>query len=202
MRSAWFWRLVDSALKSRLATPLFFMLFAEEIRRDTLAIQAFRLSTPVQPRLVRGLSEGKKRIYLAEGFVPVIKIRHSSNQREPDANQFIVDTIREGGGALASFLAGQELNASKPYWTPAYSRERVAAINVLLRAEPETFLIWVAPTDDGTVEVVDGNHRLRVAQIRGLTEIRVIFFLNVPSIDWKAPRSIFLNRLIDCPKNH
>lgn len=196
----WFWALIDRALRSRLAVPLFFLLLVEGIRRDTRAIQAFRLSTPVQPRLVSWLSEGKKRISLAEGFVPVKKIRHSSNQREPDADQFIVDAIREGGDSLASFLAGQELNTSKPYWTAAHSRERVAAINVLLQAEPETIVIWVAPTDDGQVEVVDGNHRLRVAQIRGLTEMKVIFFVNVPSIDWATPRLIFLNRLIDRDK--
>ena len=198
----WFWTLIDRALRTRLAVPIFFLLLAKEISRDTRAIQAFRLSTPVQPRLVNGLSEGKKRISLGEGFLPLARIRHSSTQRAPDADQFLVDAILEGGDAVDSFLACQELDPSKPYWTAAYSRQRVAAINVLRQADPESFVIWVTPADNGLFEVIDGNHRLRLAQIWGLTDMKVIFFLNIPSIDWNAPRSIFLNRLIDCPKNH
>ncbi len=198
----WFWALIDRALRSRLAVPLFFLLAVEEVRRDKRAIQAFRLSTTVQPRLVNGVSTGKKRISLAEGFVPVVRIRHSSNQRGPDADQLIVDAILEGGDSLDSFLARQELCPSKPYWTAAHSRERVAAINVLLEADPESLVIWVTPTDDGEVEVIDGNHRLRFAQIRGATEMKVVFFLNDTSIDWGAPRSFFLNRLADRRSNH
>jgi len=198
----WFWALSDRALRTRLAVPLFFLLLVEEIRRDTGAIQPFRLSTPVRPRLVNGLSEGKKRISLAEGFAPVAGIRHTSTQSGPNADQRIVDAILEGRDALDSFLARQELDPSKPYWTAAYSRERVAATHVLLRADAESLAISVTPTDNGQIEVIDGNHRLRLAQIRGLTEMKVIFFLNIPSIDWKAPRSIFLNRLVDRRKNH
>ena len=197
----WFWALIDRFLRTRLGRPLFFYLLVEEIQRDIRAIQAFRLSTQVWPRLVNGLREEKKRISLAEGFVPVVGIRNSSTQSGPNADQLIVDAILEGGDALGSFLARQELDASKPYWTAAYSNERVAAINVLRRVDPKSFVIWVTPADNGEVEVIDGNHRLRLVQISGLTEMKVIFFLNVPSIDWRAPRSIFLNRLVNCRKN-
>ena len=197
-----FWALIDRALRTRLAHPFFFLLLVEEIQRDIRAIQAFRLSTQVRPRLVNGLREGRKRISLAEGFVPVAGIRNTSTQSGPNADQLIVDAILEGRDALGSFLARQELDPSKPYWTAAYSNERVAATNVLSRVDPKSFVIWVTPADNGEVEVIDGNHRLRLAQISGLTEIKVIFFLNIPSIDWKAPRSIFLNRLVDRRKDH
>jgi hypothetical protein len=181
------WSLVDHVLRTRLARPLFFFLLRSEIRRDKRAIQAVNPSKEVRPRLVIGLGETKGRISLGEGFVPVSRIRHSASHRNPDAPQFLIDAILDGDDSLESFLALQESSLSWPYWTAETWRQRVAAIRVLLQVDPERFEIWVAPTGDGHFEVLDGNHRLRLARIRGLIEMKVIFFLNIPSIDWTAP---------------
>jgi hypothetical protein len=196
------WSLVDHVLRSRLAQPSFFFLLRSEIRRDKRAIQAVNPSKKVRPRLVIGLSETKRRICLGEGFAPVSRIRHSPSVRNPDAPQFLIDAILDGDDSLESFLALKESGLSTPVWTAETSRQRVAAIRVLLQVDPERFEIWVTSTGDGHFEVLDGNHRLRLARIRGLIEMKVIFFLKSPTIDWTAPRSIFLNRLIDRRKNH
>jgi hypothetical protein len=197
-----FWVLINHALRTRPASSLFFLLLRSEIRRSTRAIKAVDPSIVAKPILVTGLSETKRRIYLGEGFVPVSRVRHTSNQRDLDAPQFLIDAILEGGDALESFLTRQESNPCKPYWTTEYSKQRLASTRALQQIDPQNFVIWVAPTDNGHFEVIDGNHRLRLAYIRGLIEIKVIFFLNSPSIDWANPRSFFLNRLIDLRKNH
>jgi hypothetical protein len=194
------WVRVDYALRTRFASHLFFILLRREIRHYRNAIKAVRPSTAVRPRLVPAVNETRRRISLGEGLVPVSIMRNSFSQRDTDADQFLIDAILEGGDGLESFLTRQELNPSKPRWTPDYSKERVAVIRTLLHADAEDFVIWVMPTDDGHFCIIDCNHRFRLAQIRRLRVMKVIFFLPIPSIDWSKPRSFFLDRLIGVRK--
>jgi hypothetical protein len=172
------------------------MLLGSEIRHCRNAIEAVSQSTVVTPRIVNGLGESKKRISLGEGFVPVSRIRHSPGLGEPDATQFLIDAILEGPDATRSFLS-----RSMPNETAAQGAKRVAVVKNLMQADPEGFIIWVAPTDDLQFEVLDGNHRLRLAQIWNLKEMKVTFFVNIPSLDWSRPSSFFLGRLVDSRKS-
>ena len=189
------WGVVDGFLRTRPAHLLFFALLSSEIRRSARAIKFVSPSTQTKPRLVMGLSENKRRISLGEGRVPISLIKHNHTRRTRAADQLIVDAFLESRDALELFLHQQESNRSKPYWDVEYSQLRVGTVERLLQVNTQDFVIWVIPSENGYFEVIDGDHRLRIARIRGLEEIRVVFFLAVPSIDWGSPKSTFLTRL-------
>jgi hypothetical protein len=199
----WFWRFVDRALRTRAAAPWFFVLYRSEI---SSALDSLRAAFPLlvltrrlkrTPNFKHHINRNRSRLCIsAETRFAVSEIQFDHDRRNPDADQFLVDAVRLGGKPLRDFLSRQETNPAKPYWTPEYSKSRVAAVKALLRANPRDFVISVGLTDKKEVLIIDGHHRLRVAQLRGVGEITVVFGVRgIPTIDWDNPRTFFLGRL-------
>ncbi len=192
-------------LRSRAASPLFFLLNQSEVSKASKLIKAVFPSV-VQKRQLQGAPSFKadyprnrRRLALTPQIrLNVAAIQFNPDRRDVRSDQFLVDAFLSGGKTLREFLARQESDATKPYWTPEYSRARVSAVKSLLTAPPENFVILVGLTDQEDLIVLDGHHRVRVAQLGGCAEIAAVLGIpGVPTVDWDNPRLFFLNKLIN-----
>ena len=196
------WDLVDRALRARPARLLFIVLFLPEILECRRAIKKVSPTTVITPRIVNGHGEWKKRICLGTGKIATALIRHNHTRRGPDADQLIVDATNESADTFQSFSLRQQANHAKPYWTEDYGAQRAVIAKQLMEVPTEHFVIWVTPDTDGSFEVIDGDHRLRIAEIRGDNEMNVMFFIKGFSIDWNKPSGVFLGKFLDRKRQH
>jgi ParB-like nuclease domain len=197
--------LIDYGLRTKVLSPLFFLLFLREIRAALKVTQLMAVPIETKPRLnwsphdTRHHPRRRRRIVISDVvIVPISTIRFHPERRDADADQLLVDEVLARGQSLKAFLSRQEANPTKHYWTGEYSKDRVGAIENLLEANPAEFVLTVFPEDTGRFIVLDGHHRLRIAQLKGLSEVHVVIGVpGVPTIDWDNPSSVFLSRLID-----
>jgi len=200
-----FWSLIDAALRTPTARPLFFLLFRKEIRAARKVMQTMAPSVKFKPRLYQAHSDEKhyprrrQKIVVSDVvYRPISTAHFRPERRDVEADQFLVDAILAGGQSLKAFLSRQEANPGKPYWTTEYSRERIGQVKSLLEANPAEFVLTVFPDEKGRLIILDGHHRLRTAQVKGLNNVSAVFGVpGVPTIDWDNPRQVFLSRLVD-----
>ena len=141
----------------------------------------------------------RKRIVVSDVVsVSISTVNFDQRRRDVDADQFLVDEVLAGGQSLEAFISRQEANPAKSYWTTEYSEERIRRIKQLLETNPAEFVLSVFPDEKGRLIALDGHHRLRISQLKGLNNVAVVFGVpGVPTIDWDNPSQVFLSRLID-----
>lgn len=188
---------LDIVLRWRIAWPIWVLLFWRDISPELKVLRESFPGLPFQICLVEARWGERRRIVLTRAFtVSLAEVLESPGRRSGDkADQLLVDAVLSGGYDLEKFLASQERDPTKPYWTQDYSRIRVRAVEELLAADPREFRIAVHPGRFGLWEVADGHHRLRICQLRGLEKISVVASCSAQTIDFRNPSKTLLKQV-------
>lgn len=188
---------LDIVLRWRMAWPVWVWLFWGDIKRDLKVLRESFPGLPFHISIAEARWGERRRIVLTQAFtVSLAEVLESPGRRSGDkADQSLVDAVLSGGYDLEKFLAVQERDPSKPYWTHDYSKIRVRAVEKLLAADPRAFRIVVYCRKFGLWEVADGHHRLRICQVRGLEEVSVVVGCSAESIDFRNPSKTLVKQL-------
>jgi hypothetical protein len=79
-----------------------------------------------------------------------------------------IRAFQKGEPAISAFFDGTD---------PAIEESRRAKTSLLLAADPNEFAISIALLPGGSIRVVDGHHRLAIAEASELTHIKVVAVL-------------------------
>ena len=188
---------LDIVLRWRIAWPIWVLLFWRDIVPELKVLRESFPGLPFQISLVDARWGERRRIVLTRPFtVSLAEVLESPGRRSADkADQSLVDAVLSGGYDLEEFLASQERDPTKPYWTQGYSRIRVRAVEELFAADPRAFRIAVHPGRFGPWEVADGHHRLRICQLGGLEKVSVVVSCSAESIDFRNPSKTLLKQV-------